>query len=110
MSFVKHRGGSLLDNLPVLTELAEPGSQVILPTLTEIIHQEAEPLPVEEIKPDIIDETILLQRLELHLEQVFEKKLNRMLEHYQRQAVALAVKELKTELPELLREAMKGRL
>ena len=48
----------------------------------------------------------LLEHFEAHLESVFTDKLNRHLEQLHHQAVKLAILELKSELPELLRKAL----
>lgn len=105
MIFVKHPGGSLLDNLPLLTQLADEAAPVVLPTLTEIVLPGSLPI----IPAQAADEekmSLLLQRLETHLEAVFAKKLNLALVQLQRQAVEQALCELKAELPELLRDAL----
>jgi hypothetical protein len=108
MTFAKHPGGSLLDNLPVLTEVAEMG--VPLHTLTEIVaKQPALPEP-DTAELHASTDPQLLKQLEIHLEQVFAHKLNLVLSQLQHQAVMQAVEELKAELPELLREALKARL
>lgn len=49
----------------------------------------------------------LLQHLEQHLDTVFTRKLDEQLIQLQKLAVDLAVSELKTELPTLLRAALR---
>jgi hypothetical protein len=50
----------------------------------------------------------LVDHFETHLESVFTDKLNRHLEQLHHQAVKLAISELKSELPELLRKVLKN--
>lgn len=124
MSSNDQPGGELPDNLPLLTQVADEDALEELPTLTEIITEEqAEPAvglqpdynletPAPETAipvPCTLDEAQLQrlqQQLEIHIEHVFAHKLCFHIEQTQRQAVERAVEELKTELPELLRDAL----
>ena len=74
-----------------------------LPVLTEVVAEVDTYLPrllgSEEIQ-------LLLPQLEAHIESLFTQKLGLHLEQLQRQAIEQAISELKTELPELLHEAL----
>ena len=97
-----------LDELPLLTEVADDSEAPVLPILTEVI-QLPEAMPADNLPPRTLnpEETHqLLQHLEAHLETVFTSKLNSQLEQLQRLAVDLAISEFKAELPQLLREAL----
>ena len=110
MNLFKHPGGSLLDNLPLLTQLADEDEPTILPTLTEVVGTPAASVPPAPAPPPPVDEKLLLKCLEMHLEKVFSTKLERILAQLQSQAIEQAIDELKAELPELLRGALKARL
>ncbi len=104
------------EELPVLTEVVagELPPACELPVLTELVADDAAPAEPPAIEPAGFepgalsgDEMVrLLQRLEVHLESVFAKKLNSQLEHLQRLAVDLAISEFKAELPQLLHDAL----
>ncbi len=117
--------GSLPDNLPLLTEVADEDVPDNLPTLTEVVETE----PADSAaaiqptaSPDVSacegappascmqgrEEMQWQQQIESHLENVFAHRLGARLEHLQRQAVREAVNELKAELPGLL-DALKAR-
>ncbi len=97
-----------LDELPLLTEVADDSEAPALPILTEVIQlpevTPADNLPPRTLNPEEIHQ--LLQQLEAHLETVFTSKLNSQLEQLQRLAVDLAISEFKAELPQLLRDAL----
>jgi len=126
MTPIELPGGDLPDNLPLLTQVADEDAPDDLPTLTEVIvegqtgsatglqpdaDREA-PAPEAAIPascaPNDEEMQRLLRRLETHLENVFANKLSLSLEQLQRQAIEQAVSELKAELPELLRNALKA--
>ncbi len=105
------------DDLPTLTEVVEEttGASAIedeLPILTEAIATEPSPVPaaLEEVSPPATlseaDMQRLLQKLEAHIESVFTQKLSHRLEQLQRLAVEQAVGELRAELPQMLRDAL----
>jgi len=52
----------------------------------------------------------LQHKLEAHIETLFTRKLGLHLEQLQRQAIEQAISELKTELPELLRDTLNAYL
>lgn len=52
----------------------------------------------------------LQHKLEAHIEALFTRKLSLHLEQLQRQAIDRAISELKTELPELLRDTLNAYL
>ncbi|MDH2918786.1 MAG: hypothetical protein PXX73_06300 [Sideroxydans sp.] len=79
------------DDLPILTETL---GGVAIPVLRQV----AAPREFSEAQMQV-----LLQHFQAHLETVFSQKLNRHLEQLHHQAVKLAIAELKTELPDLLR-------
>jgi hypothetical protein len=81
-------GETTLNGLPVLTEVVDKADTYLPRLLSE-----------EEIQR-------LLPQLEAHIEALFTKKLALHLEQLQRQAIEQAIRELKTELPELLHEAL----
>lgn len=81
-------GETTLNGLPVLTEVVDKADTYLPRLLSE-----------EEIQR-------LLPQLEAHIEALFTKKLALHLEQLQRQAIERAIRELKTELPELLHEAL----
>ncbi len=99
-----------LDELPLLTEVANDSEVSILPVLTEVIlpaetmPPAASVPPARALNPEEIHQ--LLQQLEAHLETVFAGKLNKQLEQLQHLAVDLAINEFKAELPKLLRDAL----
>jgi hypothetical protein len=78
-----------------------------LPTLTEIVAEADTNLPriltAEEIQQ-------LLHQLEAHIETLFTQKLGLHLEQLQRLAIEQAISELKTELPDLLRDTLNAYL
>ncbi|HEU0219527.1 MAG TPA: hypothetical protein VFQ98_01815 [Gallionella sp.] len=127
MTSIKQLGDGLPDNLPLLTHVADEDVPDDLPTLTEVVA-EGQTEPATRLQPDADreapalkaaipascasnDEEMqrLLRQLETHLGNVFTHKLSLNLEQLQRQAVEQAVSELKAELPELLRNALKAR-
>jgi len=127
MTSIKLPSGDMPDNLPLLTQVADEDAPDDLPTLTEVVAEEqaeraialqpgddheapaSETITPASCAPDEQEMQRLLRLVEIHLETVFSHKLGLHLEHLQRQAVAQAVSELKTELPELLRDALKAR-
>jgi hypothetical protein len=127
MTPIKLPSGDLPDNLPLLTQVADEDTPDDFPTLTEVVTEgQTEPSSVpqpgtdrEVPAPEAVipascasnEEEIqrLLRQVEAHLETVFIHKLNLHLEQLQRQAVEQAVSDLKAELPELLRGALKTR-
>jgi len=89
----RHAGGeTTLNNLPVLTEV-----------IVEIDPHMPRILSAEERQQ-------LLHQLEKRIETLFSQKLALYLEQEQRLAIDRAIGELKTELPELLREALSAHL
>lgn len=126
MTPIERPGGDLPDNLPLLTQVADEDTADDLPTLTEVVAEgQAEPaaglqpdadreVPAPEAAipascaPDDEELQRLLRQIETHLENAFTHKLSANLEQLQRQAVERAVSELKAELPELLRDALKA--
>jgi hypothetical protein len=78
-----------------------------LPMLTEVVAETdahlSRVLSAEEIQQ-------LLHQLEAHIETLFTRKLGLHLEQLQRQAIDRALNELKTELPELLRDTLNAYL
>lgn len=94
----------LPDNLPVLTQLAEPSLLDELPTLTEIVAP-AEP---PDAAPALSEEQLqqLLKQLETHLEAVFTQSLSLHLEKLQHLAVKQAVGEFRAALPQMLRDTL----
>lgn len=111
------------EKLPILTEVVGEHPTGVLPVLTEVV---VEPAEVAEAAPVELAATLaaimpthelsafemqsLLQHLEAHLETTFTRKLNDQLSELQKLAVDLAVSELKSELPQLLRDALKHQL
>jgi hypothetical protein len=85
-------GETTLNNLPMLTEVAAE-ADTHLPRV----------LSAEEIQQ-------LLHQLEAHIETLFTQKLGLHLEQLQRLAIEQAISELKTELPELLRDTLNAYL
>lgn len=81
-------GETTLNNLPVLTEIVAE-ADLHLPRV----------LSSEEIQQ-------LLHQLEKHIESLFSQKLAIHLEQLQRLAIDQAISELKSELPDLLRDAL----
>ncbi|MGA7593941.1 MAG: hypothetical protein WCA64_01990 [Gallionella sp.] len=74
-----------------------------LPLLTEVVDES------DSNSPRLLSEhelQHLLHSLEARIETLFTQKLGTHLEQLQRQAIDLALDEIKAELPELLREAM----
>ncbi|MEO8332342.1 MAG: hypothetical protein ABI479_07900 [Gallionella sp.] len=100
-----HPGSDPSDKLPVLTQVADPATTEILPTLTEIIAK-TDPHSALGAK----EQQLILQQLEQHIETLLSQKLVLRLEQLQRQAVKQAVSELRAELPKLLRDALKAHL
>lgn len=96
--------------LPLLTEVADETPDE-LPILFEIIPDEPAALTsaknkaVRALNADEMQQ--LLEKLTIHLETIFTNKLNQQLEELQRLTVDMAVSELKAELPQLLRDALK---
>ena len=74
-----------------------------LPVLTEIVDKADTYLP-RLLSADEIQQ--LLPQLESQIETLFTKKLGHHLEQLQRQAIEQAILELKTELPDLLHDAL----
>lgn len=121
MTPVKLPSGVLPDNLPLLTQVADEEAPDDLPTLTEVVAAGSAELDAgrevpaaETVAPascasDEEEIQRLLRLVEAHLETVLIHKLSLHLEQLQRQAVEQAVGELKAELPELLRDALKAR-
>lgn len=126
MTTIERPGDGLPDNLPLLTQVVDEDAPDDLPTLTEVVA-EGQTEPATVLQPDADQEASapeaaipascapneeemqrLLRRLETHLENVFAHKLGLSLEQLQRQAIEQAVSELKAELPELLRNALKA--
>jgi hypothetical protein len=104
MTLIEQTGDGLLDNLPLLTQVADEDEPDELPTLTEIVE---ETQPAAHLPPlGAADMQQSLKRLEAHLETVFTQKLSLNLAQLQRQAIEQAVSELKAELPDLLRNAL----
>jgi hypothetical protein len=81
-------GETTLNNLPMLTEV-----------VSELDRNLPRVLNDEEIQQ-------LLRQLEARIEIMFTQKLGLHLEQLQRQAIDQALDELKTELPELLQDAL----
>lgn len=75
--------------------------------LTEIVAEtdahSSRVLSAEEIQQ-------ILHQLEAHIETLFTRKLGNHLEQLQRQAIDQALSELKSELPELLRNTLNAYL
>lgn len=111
----------LIDELTLLTEVVSGSGSDNLPILTDVV---TDPIAVSELPASSIPAILisepplprtlsaeemqqLLQHIETHLEAVFTSKLNNQLERLQHLAVDLAISELKAELPQLLREALK---
>lgn len=105
------------DELPLLTEVVDHPDFNDLPLLTEVVAVETQAGDSHPIADQPTASTLphtlsaeemqrLLQQLETHLETVFTGKLNRHIEQLQKLAVDLAINELKTELPQLLRDAL----
>ena len=116
MTSIKPPGDSLPDNLPLLTEVASEHLSDDLPTLTEIVAEgqdgaarETPPpeVPSASCMPDDEKMRQLLRRLEARLENAFAHKLGLRLEQLHHQAVEQVIGELKAELPQLLRDALK---
>lgn len=112
------QAGYSADELPLLTEVVNDPDLDDLPLLTQIVAEETQsgdshPVAVQQtasaLPRTLSDEEMqrLLQQLETHLESVFTGKLNRHIEQLQKLAVDLAINELKAELPQLLRDALK---
>jgi hypothetical protein len=117
------------EDLPLLTTVVEEASDE-LPTLTDVVGKThaivEEELPVlmeaVSIEPashaEVVENAVpspalseadiqrLIQQLEAHLESVFAQKLGHRLEQLQRLAVDQAIRELKAELPQMLRDAL----
>jgi hypothetical protein len=85
-------GETTLNGLPMLTEVvAETDTHLSRVLSTQDIQQ-------------------LLPQLEVQIETLFTRKLGLHLEQLQRQAIDQALIELKTELPELLRDTLNAYL
>jgi hypothetical protein len=106
----------LPENLPLLTEVVGEDAKDNFPVLTEIVAEfkaDAD-LGTVDHKADISlscaisgeEMQKLLQCFEAHFEAVLTQKLSLHIEQLQRQAIEQAVSELKTALPELLRNAL----
>ena len=119
----------LPDDLPLLTEVVGEATGGF-PLLTEVVGEATGdfPLPTEVVNeatgvlpfpPGIVEETPampapdapdlspqLLQDLQVHLENVFARKLRQHLADAQQQAIEQALAELKSELPQLIRDAL----
>jgi hypothetical protein len=78
-----------------------------LPMLTEVVAEVDTHLPHVLSAGEIQQ---LLQHLEAHIETLFTQKLGLHLEQLQRQAIEQAISELRTELPELLRDTLNAYL
>lgn len=105
MTTIKHPGSDPAETLPVLTKIAGKSIAEDLPTLTEIVD---ETIPHASLSAK--ERQLLLRQLEKHLEMLFSQKLAKQLEQLQRQTVKQAIAELKSELPELLRNALNAHL
>lgn len=126
MTPIEQPGIDLPDNLPLLTQVADENTPDDLPTLTEIVAKEpAGPaiwLQPETGREIAAHETAmpascalgeeemqrLLRHLETYIENIFTYQLNLNLEQMHRTAIQHAVSDLKAELPELLRDALRG--
>ncbi|HUW25638.1 MAG TPA: hypothetical protein VMW07_03810 [Gallionella sp.] len=127
MTSIEQPGNNFPDNLPLLSQVADEDAPDNLPILTEVVDaaqaeptigfqanisqkphtQEASlPIPCASNEEEIRQ---LLQQLEAHLESAFAHKLSANLEQLQQQTIEQAINELKTELPELLRNALNAR-
>jgi hypothetical protein len=85
-------GETTLNDLPVLTEIVAEADPHLPRVLSAAEKQQ------------------LLHKLEKHIEILLSQKLALYLEQVQRVAIDQAIHELKTELPELLREALNAHL
>lgn len=90
------------DDLPILTEIVDGAGEAILPTPnnTSVTQQHL---------PHVFSEAELaefLLQVEHHLDSEFSAKLHRYLLQFNHQAVQMAIAELKSELPELVRKAL----
>lgn len=102
------------EELPLLTDIvAADDNADELPTLTEIIATSTSESAAEVIREmpaaQGMSEEDMQQLLDIfatQLETVISDKLSRYLEDLHRQAVKLTILELKSELPELLRESL----
>lgn len=126
MTPIEQPGGDFPDNLPLLTRIADENALNDLPTLTEVVAEEqAEPAiwPQPDAGREVAsheaaipascalgeeDVQRLLRHLEAHIENTFTYQLNINLEQMHRTAIQHAVNDLKAELPELLRDALRG--
>lgn len=81
-----------LNDLPVLTEIVDEANSHLTRALSAAEKQQ------------------LLHKLEKHIEILLTQKLALYLEQVQRVAIDQAIHELKTELPELLRNALNAHL
>ncbi len=97
------------DDLPLLTEVIEEGDPS-LPMLTNVV-----PEKVADDSSDLLPEgrniseaemQRLLEHFATHLESVLIDRVSHYLEDLHHQAVRLAILELKSELPELLRQSL----
>lgn len=77
-----------------------------LPVLTEIVAED----PHLPYALSAAEKQQLLHKLEKHIEILLSQKLALYLEQVQRVAIDQAILELKTELPELLRNALNAHL
>ena len=103
------------DDLPTLTEVVGESTGGF-PTLTEVVGESAGDFPVQAeiletapaLPPLEIQEPSpqLLQNLQAHIENVFAQKLQQRLAEAQQHAIEHALAELKSELPQLIRDAL----
>jgi hypothetical protein len=102
------------EELPLLTDIvAVDDNPSELPTLTEIIAPDTSESAAEIMQElpaaqgiSEADMQRLLDVFAAQLETVISDKLSRYLEDLHRQAVKLTILELKSELPDLLRESL----
>jgi len=105
----------LPDDLPLLTEVVGEATGGF-PLLTEVVGEATGDFP---LPPGIVEETPatpapdtpevspqLLQYLQTHLENVFAQKLQQRLAEAQQHAIEQSLAELKSELPQLIRDAL----
>ncbi len=103
-----------VDDLPLLTEVVDEDTGRF-PTLTEVVGEAIDDSPVQgeliATQPatptspaDITPQ--LLPYLEKHLENAFAQKLAQKLAEAQQHAIAQTIAELKSELPQLIRDAL----
>ena len=92
------------DDLPLLTQVVGNLAPQELPVLTEIVTE-----PAAQLHPALVakEQQKILRLVEKHLETRLAQKVSVQFDQLHRQAIAQAVIELKTELPELLRDALR---